>query len=145
MGLFSDDEAAQMDMIEEHLKLQEGVHRHQEAGRGRSREWLKTKLPVWMSKLEKCLGGKLSWADVELFTFLTAFSNDLEGAAVSFAACPKSQKSVELILFDHPELILFRSRPFLRDETGPKATQRPTVRRRRAHCQPRRGGRRIAG
>jgi len=110
MGLYSDDEAAQMDMRRALETYQEGVNRHHEAGRGRSSEWLKTKLPVWMSKLEKCLGGKLSWADVELFTFLIAFFDDLEGAAASFAPVPRSRSrwsssfsiALSSSFFDHP-------------------------------------------
>lgn len=68
-------------------------------------EWFKTKLPEWMSKLEQALpgqsgfavGSQVTLADTELYTIVTAFFDNLEGVAASISACPKIQRSVELV------------------------------------------------
>ena len=75
------------------------------AGEPAVAEWFKKNLPVWMGKLEKCLtgkegfavGSKMSLADTELYTIVMAFFDNLECAAASITACPKIQKSVELV------------------------------------------------
>ena len=98
-----------MDMVNEHLiDVKKEYNDTKKAGGGVDSEavaeWFKTKLPEWMGKLEKCLGdngfavgSKMSWADVELFTFITSFFDNVEGAAASIENCPKIQRSVELI------------------------------------------------
>jgi|Transcript_34937 glutathione S-transferase len=106
MGLYSDNdiEAAQIDMVNEHLiDVKKDYNDNKKVGEEAVAEWFKTKLPEWMGKLEKCLGdnfavgNKISWADVELFTFITVFFDNVEGAAASIKACPKIKRSVELI------------------------------------------------
>jgi len=107
MGLYSDNdiEAAQIDMINEHLiDVKKEYNDTKKVGEEAVANWFKTKLPEWMGKLEKCVGdggfavgSKISWADVELFTFITAFFDNLEGAAASIDACPKIKNSVALI------------------------------------------------
>ena len=108
MGLMGDNdlEAAQMEMVLEHLQdVKKEYNDTKKVGAEAVAEWFTKNLPVWMGKLEKCLpgnngfavGSKLSLADTELYTIVTAFFDNLEGAAASIAACPKIQKSVELV------------------------------------------------
>jgi len=107
MGLYSDNdiEAAQMEMIMEHLQdIKKEYNDTKKVGEEAVAEWFKTKLPEWMGKLELTLadtgfavGNKISLGDTELFTFITAFFDNLEGATASIAACPKIQKSVETV------------------------------------------------
>merc|ERR1711998_638417 len=59
MGLYSDNdiEAAQIDMINEHLI--DGKKEYNDTKKGGEEavaSWFKTKLPEWMGKLEKCVG-----------------------------------------------------------------------------------------
>lgn len=108
MGLIVDNdfEAAQMEMVMEHLQdVKKEYHDNKKVGEEAVAEWFKQNLPGWMVKLEKCLtgnkvldvGSKLSLADTELYTILTAFFDNLEGTAASIAECPKIQKLVELV------------------------------------------------
>ena len=122
MGLMGDNdlEAAQMEMVLEHLQdVKKEYNDTKKVGAEAVAEWFTKNLPVWMGKLENCLpgnnlpgnkislpgnnhpgfliGSKLSLADTELYTIVTAFFDNLEGAAASIAACPKIQKSVELV------------------------------------------------
>jgi glutathione S-transferase len=107
MGLYSDNEveAAQIDMINEHLiDVKKEYNDTKKLGEEAVAKWFQAKLPEWMGKLEKCVGGKgfavgskVTWADVELFTFITAFFDNKEGAAASIQACPKIKNSVALI------------------------------------------------
>jgi len=107
MGLYSDNdlEAAQMDMVMEHLvDVKKEYNDTKKVGEEAVAEWFKTKLPEWMGKLELTLpdtgfavGNKLSLGDTELFTFVKLFFDDLESVAAAIASCPKIQKSVEAV------------------------------------------------
>ena len=107
MGQQSDNEveAAQIDMINKHLiDVKKEYNDTNKLGEEAVANWFQAKLPEWMGKLEKCLGdegfavgNRLTWADVELFTIIKSFFDNLDGAAASIAACPKIQKSVELV------------------------------------------------
>jgi glutathione S-transferase len=107
MGLYSDNdiEAAKIDMVNEHLiDMKKEYNDTKKVGEEAVAEWFKTKMPEWMSKLEKALddngfavGNRLSWADIELFTIICSFFDNLEGAAASIEGCPKIKRSVELV------------------------------------------------
>ena len=94
MGLYSSDdiEAAQIDMIDEHLRdVKKDYQDTKELGPLEVEQWFLSSLPKWMAGLEGCLsesgfavGNKLSWADVEIFTFVTTFLGHREGA---FSPC----------------------------------------------------------
>ena len=67
-------------------------------------EFITTKLPDWMTKLEKCLSGNgyaigssLSLADVTIYSFVCDYFDDKEGALKSVASCPKLINSCEKV------------------------------------------------
>ena len=107
MGLYSNDdlEASKIDLIEAHLQdIKKEYNDTKKIGEEAVAAWFEKNMPEWMGKLEKCLGdegfavgNRLTWADVELFTIIKSFFDNLDGAAASIAACPKIQKSVELV------------------------------------------------
>ena len=107
MGQQSDNEveAAQIDMINKHLiDVKKEYNDTNKLGEEAVANWFQAKLPEWMGKLEKfvcgkgfAVGSKVTWADVELFTFLTGYFDNKEGAEASIQACPKIKNSAALI------------------------------------------------
>ena len=105
MGLYSSDdiEAAQIDTIDEHLRdVKKDYQDAKELGPLAVEQWFLLSLPKWMAGLEGCLsesgfavGSKLSWADVEIFTFVTTFLGHREGA---FSPCGAARSQSEPVV-----------------------------------------------
>eukprot|EP00607_Mallomonas_marina_P008005 CAMPEP_0182417362 /NCGR_PEP_ID=MMETSP1167-20130531/1812_1 /TAXON_ID=2988 /ORGANISM="Mallomonas Sp, Strain CCMP3275" /LENGTH=220 /DNA_ID=CAMNT_0024590857 /DNA_START=90 /DNA_END=752 /DNA_ORIENTATION=+ len=106
----SDEEAAMIDMICEHIRDIKQKYNDFKVGKtgdelnAAKTEFVTVEYPKWMAKVEVCLGSsgfavgtKLSLADIIIHSTTLEFFDDKEAALAAIATCPKLRASVDAV------------------------------------------------
>ena len=94
----NDLEAAQVDMIGEHVRdIKDAYQKAKAAGNGDA--FLSADLPKWLAKLEKCVsqtgkegfavGDKISLAGLQIYSLCTEFFDNKDAAAAAYKPLPR--------------------------------------------------------
>jgi len=107
-------EAAQIDMWSEHVReLKDKYKAAKASGPEAKAAYFATALPDTMAKLERVaasdrglVGGKITYADVSVYCFVTEFFDDKAAAAAAVSECRKLSACVALVA-EHPNVVAY--------------------------------------